>query len=847
MPTLAGIHNENEFYSHHYLAEIFAGDIQATLDRWRERAEAANARTPWAELRALAPEHLRFRRDFERERRAGQRILRQREWFRLLLAALGYPCKPANLALEDGAELPILCAAGDVAGAPRLLALGAFDATGEGEDPLSLKPHALQFHGEAPPPEAVLNETWETIVTRRLFAQTHPPRWILILSCNSVLLLERGKWTHSRLLRFDFDDILSLREDATLKATAALLHRESLQPAAESGTETLHDNLDENSHKHAFAVSEDLKHALRECIERIGNEAIRHLREVSKERIYDRPDAALTEQLSLEALRYMYRLLFLFYIEARPNLRYAPLDAEAYREGYGLERLRDLEMVRLTTEESLNGHHLHLSIEQLFRLVREGFHAQADLLSDRPPNQSGEPASAPAAHGFSMRPLDSRLFHPGATPLLNQVKLRNRVLQQVIRLMSLSRPGTGRGTRGRAKRSGRISYAQLGINQLGAVYEALLAYRGFFAEEDLYEVKPAKQSGEAQDALATAYFVPERDLGQYAEEEKVQDRDENGRLKLRVHKRGTFIYRLAGRDRQKSASYYTPESLTRTVVKHALAELVTDATPADAILNITVCEPAMGSAAFLNEAVNQLAEKYLERKQRELNRRIDHADYADELQRARHRIADRNVFGVDLNPVALELAEVSLWLNGIHQDGHVPWFGYQLMCGNSLVGARRQVHPRAALTKRKKADLWFNSAPQRVPWQPADGEAPRRPPGTVYHFLLPDDGMANYRDKAAKRLEAANFERIKAWRKAFFQPFQEEEIAELETLSNQVDALWALHAEQLARDRQQTEDALPVWGQPNAAAQAVFSEDTRTVGRPYRRGTGALALETGPV
>ena len=865
MPTLAGIHNENEFYSHHYLAEIFAGDIQATLDRWRERAEAANARTPWAELRALAPEHLRFRRDFERERRAGQRILRQREWFRLLLAALGFSCKPANLALEDGAEVPILCADGGAAGAPRLLALGAFDATGEGEDPLSLKPHALQFHGEAPPPEAVLHETWETIVTRRLFAQTQPPRWILILSCNSVLLLERGKWTHNRLLRFDLDDILSLRDDATLKATAALLHRESLQPgsarghpshgksllpAEDAGTETLHDNLDENSHKHAFAVSEDLKHALRECIELIGNEAIRHLREVSKERIYDRPDAALTEQLSLEALRYMYRLLFLFYIEARPNLRYAPLDAEAYREGYGLERLRDLEMVRLTTEESLNGHHLHLSIEQLFRLVREGFHAQADLLSDRPPNPSGEPASAPAAHGFSMRPLDSRLFHPGATPLLNQVKLRNRVLQQVIRLMSLSRPSTatGKGTRGRAKRSGRISYAQLGINQLGAVYEALLAYRGFFAEEDLYEVKPAKQSADAQDALATAYFVPERDLGQYAEDEKVQDRDENGRLKLRVHKRGTFIYRLAGRDRQKSASYYTPESLTRTVVKHALAELVTDATPADDILNITVCEPAMGSAAFLNEAVNQLAEKYLERKQRELNRRIDHADYADELQRARHRIADRNVFGVDLNPVALELAEVSLWLNGIHQDGHVPWFGYQLMCGNSLVGARRQVHPRARLTQQKKADLWFNTAPQRVPWQSADGEAPKRPPGTVYHFLLPDDGMANYRDKAAERLEAANFERIKAWRKAFFQPFEEEEIAELETLSNQVDALWALHAEQLARDRQQTEDALPVWGQPGAGAprrtanewkdriraQGVFSEGTRTVG-PYRR------------
>ena len=70
--------------------------------------------------------------------------------------------------------------------------------------------------------------------------------------------------------------------------------------------------------------------------------------------------------------------------------------------------------------------------------------------------------------------------------------------------------------------------------------------------------------------------------------------------------------------------------------------------PADRILDLTVCEPAMGSAAFLNEAVNQLAEKYLERKQRELGRRIPHAEYADELQQVKHYIADRNVYGVDL-------------------------------------------------------------------------------------------------------------------------------------------------------------------------------------------------------
>ena len=52
--TFTGIHNENEFYSHHYLSEIFSGDMRATVDRWRERAEAERGRTPYAALRTLA-------------------------------------------------------------------------------------------------------------------------------------------------------------------------------------------------------------------------------------------------------------------------------------------------------------------------------------------------------------------------------------------------------------------------------------------------------------------------------------------------------------------------------------------------------------------------------------------------------------------------------------------------------------------------------------------------------------------------------------------------------------------------------------------------------------------------
>ena len=99
-------------------------------------------------------------------------------------------------------------------------------------------------------------------------------------------------------------------------------------------------------------------------------------------------------------------------------------------------------------------------------------------------------------------------------------------------------------------------------------------------------------------------------------------------------------------------------------MKYALKELLPGKTAAD-ILELKVCEPAMGSAAFLNEVVNQLAQAYLELRQQETGKSVPHEQFATELQKVKMRLADQNVFGVDLNPVAVELAEVSLWLNSI--------------------------------------------------------------------------------------------------------------------------------------------------------------------------------------
>ena len=189
------------------------------------------------------------------------------------------------------------------------------------------------------------------------------------------------------------------------------------------------------------------------------------------------------------------------------------------------------------------------------------------------------------------------------------------------------------------------------------------------------------------DPLAPSWFVPRNRISEFAPEEIVFDGPE-----ARVYPKGSFIYRLAGRDREKSASYYTPESLARLLVKHALMERCKDLTAGE-LLDLKVLEPAMGSAAFLVETTNQLADLYLERKQKETGKTIPQDQVVIEKQKVRAFIADRNCFGVDLNPIAVELGAISLWLNSLHESDFSPWFGDQLHAGNSLIGARRASYP----------------------------------------------------------------------------------------------------------------------------------------------------------
>lgn len=803
---LTGITNKNEYYTNHYFSAMFEESTSAVISSWNVAArESEEIRTPWSLLRQNARQYYTFHDKFVRSSINLQMLVNIKVLADNYLKSLGYPeSKPEVITVNDSLSVPVYLEMTKSNGAPLLWALlcaskeadaGIMESFVFSTDDVDDDTTGTLYKG-------ILGEIPnEDLVTKIFFGSAEPPRFVMLIGMNQIALIDRNKWNEKRYLQFELEEIFSRLENTTLQAMAVLLHKNSLCP---DDGKVLLDELDEQSQKNASGVSQDLKYALRESIELLGNEVLYDMRmRLGRDLNADPVDAG---QLTLECLRYMYRMLFVFFIEARPELGYAPIKAQSYYSGYSLESLRDIaDNIRDDVDEVGSGYYLHETLAKLYELIYDGY-----------PKTEEELKKATSDHSlhdiFLIAPLKAHIFDPEYTKMITAAKLRNSCMLRIIDLMSLTR-ATGR----RNGRRGRISYANLGINQMGAVYEALLSYRGFIAGQDLYEVKRA---GDSFNELDVGYFVSESELDQYTEEERVRYEHGEKKGKLRMYEKGTFIYRLAGREREKSASYYTPEVLTKCLVKYALKELLEGKT-ADEILELTVCEPAMGSAAFLNEAINQLAEAYISRKEKETGEIIGYEKRFNELQRVKMYIADRNVYGIDLNPVAVELAEVSLWLNTIYEGGFVPWFGTQLVNGNSLIGARRQVYRIENAQATSKGLRWYEMEPERLAFGTARADKGYKfGRKQIYHFLLGDPGMCSYSDKVIKSLEPDKIKEMVKWNKKFTEPITDDDVITLLRLSAAIDELWEAQIKLRKEVGAKTQDALSIFGHEDDAVDS---------------------------
>jgi hypothetical protein len=311
-----------------------------------------------------------------------------------------------------------------------------------------------------------------------------------------------------------------------------------------------------------------------------------------------------------ESLTIVYRWLFLMFAEARglvPN--WHPI----YRDSYTIESLR----VEVERTEEARG--LWETLQAIARLAHRGCRAGTLVVA----------------------PFNGRLFSPSHAPLAESRPVNDSVARNA--LMALST--TANHKLGRT----RIDYRDLGVEQLGAIYETVLEY------------------------------VP----------------------------RATGLKR--GGDRRKATgSFYTPQSITDYVVRRTLHPLAEHAS-AEHILALRIVDPAMGSAAFLVAACRYLARAY----ERALLREGScHEGEIDESDRAgfRRLVAQRCLFGVDLNPTAVQLARLSLWLATLAAGKPLSFLDHHLVCGDSLLGASpidlaRQPPPRRRQSSTRRRNI----------------------------------------------------------------------------------------------------------------------------------------------
>lgn len=643
-----------------------------------------------------------------------------------------------------------------------------------------------------------------------LLPEERRPHFILMLAGNTVFLFDKDKWAKGSYLQFSLDDLFAQASiDQKHRTHYALFHMlVCKQTLAAEGEMVLMDTIIEESYKNAYEVTKDLKEGVILAVETLANEALYWWKQNHNIPVSDYTDDTFESEVKDDCLTIIYRLLFLFYAESRGELEILPVDDEVYKRGYSLESLRDLEMVRLNSDASRNGYFFDDSIRHLFSLLSDGHNAKVVNVNSK---------------SFRVRPIDSPLFNDKKLHHLAGVRIRNIKWQEIIRALSLSK---------KKNYCGRISYANLGVNQLGSVYESLLAFRGFYAEEDYIEVHKANAP---QDGT---FLVPYSRMGDFDISEVLCDQQTGNPVIL---PEGTFVYRLNGRDRQKSASYYTPEVLTRSTVKYTLKSILDEVRAskrqATELLELKILEPAMGAAAFQNEVINQLAEAYLaeqQRQQREKglrNWRIQPDRYRDELQKVKAYIATHNVYGVDLNPTAIELGKLSLWLNVIHKDMETPFFANRLAVGNAVIGAWLKVYSKQdvyAIIERQgakpKVNKWWERAPHKVKFF---SNRVNRSVNEVYHFLLPDANMLGVRSiKEQKKAHVNEDKRMTAILKDWTAPIVAEDFKTLQRISAKIDVLLKEYfTDQISIDKY-TNNRRDIWdGIDHSASDSLFKAE----------------------
>jgi hypothetical protein len=421
------------------------------------------------------------------------------------------------------------------------------------------------------------------------------------------------------------------------------------------------------------------------------HELLRGLHSADRPRI-EALAASRSEHLYEGLLAVLLRLVFLLYAEDR-DLIPSRTDGEAralYDQGYGVRslyaRLLDDAAHHPDTMDERRGAWSRLLA--LFRLVH-----------------SGDPTGWIRGRG-------GKLFHPDAFPFLQgqdtptdppaPATVSDGCILRILDLL-LSLDGE------------RLSYRTLDVEQIGSVYEAVMGFTIETRPGAALAIRAGKNDRTPvfiDVAALTAKKGAERAkfLKDEADRHTLNDKvgkalatagdatgviaallpivDERGSPGGYAAPPSTPLLQPTD-ERRRTGSHYTPRSLTEPIVKHALepafAQLGPDARPEE-VLDLKVCDPAMGSGAFLVEACRLIASRLVKAWEIYRDERPTIPPDEDEYLHARRLVAQRCLYGVDKNPRAVDLARLSLWLATLAREHEFTFLDHALKCGDSLIG-----------------------------------------------------------------------------------------------------------------------------------------------------------------
>lgn len=363
----------------------------------------------------------------------------------------------------------------------------------------------------------------------------------------------------------------------------------------------------------------------------------------------EHPDNNLNESdletIHKNSLIFLYRILFILFAESKGLL---PIKNQTY-EKMSLQRIRKeikIEKDKVSSDLTTSGEGFWTSINSLFKLINSGSESR---------HIQKEQMFIPAYNGG--------LFDPKKHPFLEKNKVGDKHLSEAIHLLSWSQEDTSR--------VGFIDYSSLSIRHLGSIYEGLLEFKPKIAKEDMIVVK-----------LKGKEII------------KPAPAAENRKSRGTTIKKGEIFLQNDSGERKASGSYYTPDYIVKYIVENNLKPIIEDLhskniTGMDFVrqlLSINVLDPAMGSGHFLVEATSYLAIQIVEALS-EAGENFNPSQESDILW-ARREVARRCIYGVDLNPLSVELAKVSLWLHTVTKDKPLSFLDHHLKCGNSLLGAK---------------------------------------------------------------------------------------------------------------------------------------------------------------